>query len=189
MIRGFKKKAEEHAASWREHLHLRPVDRLPARSLLSALGAIVVNPIQIPGMTIEHLDHLAGKGADEWSALTIYTDNNPVVVLNDTHSEERQESNLHHEAAHLVLAHKPSAIVSLGSFALREFDESAEEEAQWLGGVLHLPRAALASALATRSGDIEIQKRYCASSELVRWRKSVTGVGRQFALRSTASRR
>ncbi len=114
-----------------------------------------------------------------WSAVTIPVEGTHVVVVNDAHGEARQESNLHHEAAHLLCGHKPADMKVLGGFAFRVFDETAEAEAAWLGGCLHLPRAALLQALRRGHDEPSIGERFVASAEMVRWRRSMTGVDRQ----------
>ena len=50
-----------------------------------------------------------------------------------------------HEMAHLICKHKPAELVPVGGFpfSLREYDAVQEEEANWLGACLQLPRPAL----------------------------------------------
>ena len=82
-----------------------------------------------------------------WSAVSGPFDGTTIVIVNDAHSPARQESNLHHEAAHLIRGHRPSRFLKLDDLTLREYDQDAEHEAEWLAGCLHLPRAALMEAL------------------------------------------
>jgi len=56
------------------------------------------------------------------------------VIVNDSHSPARQESNLHHEAAHLIRDHRPSRKLKVNSLTLREYDKEAEAQAEWLAG-------------------------------------------------------
>lgn len=106
------------------------------------------------------------------------------VIVNDAHIPARQESDLHHEAAHLLRQDRPSRIIKVGELSLREYDTEAEAEAGWLAGCLHLPRAALLRALRQGEDDLSIARRYVASAEMIRFRRSVTGIDRQLAIRS-----
>ena len=59
-----------------------------------------------------------------------------------------------HELAHLLLGHDPTTMYVVGEegLALREFDQSKEQEADWLAGALLLPRG-------STSGDSESKGR------------------------------
>jgi Zn-dependent peptidase ImmA (M78 family) len=121
--------------------------------------------------------HLRGK--DAWSAVTIFCDAKPIVLVNETHGERRRESSLHHEAAHLLCGHRPQHVVRVGDWILRSYDAAMESEASWLGGCLQLPRPALYWAISHGLDDREIQERYVASDAMLKYRRAVTGVGRQ----------
>lgn len=71
----------------------------------------------------------------------------------------------------------------MDGFSLGEYDTDAESEAGWLAGCLHLPRAALLRALRQGEDDLAIAEKYLASAEMIRFRKSVTGIERQLAFR------
>ena len=86
-----------------------------------------------------------------------------------------------HELAHLVLGHQPSTFFFSGDgdLALRGYDESAEEEADWLAAALLLPREALVWARRKRWSYPEICEHFGVSQKMVRFRTGVTGVDRQ----------
>lgn len=182
MRRGFKTEAENESLRRRALLGLKATDRLPARQLLEAIGVVVLSPKEIPGMSPDCISQLLERDHSAWSALTLNT--NPVVVIhNDSHSEFRQEANLHHEAAHVICKHLPSQLTQLGGFSVRTFDARAEEEASWLGGCLHLPRRALIGALSRGDDPEGIGATFVASPQLVRWRISKTGASLQLQRR------
>jgi hypothetical protein len=181
--RGYKAWAENEASGARSRLGLAPYARLPARLLLRHLGAIVTTPGLIPGMTAAEISQLTEKDPWAWSAVTGTCDGTTFVIVNDVHSQARQESDLHHEAAHLIRDDRPSRILKIDEFTLREYDTYAESEAGWLAGCLHLPRAALLRALGRGEDDMAIAETYLASAEMIRYRRSVTGIDRQLALR------
>lgn len=184
MQRGYKTWAEKEATQVRSRVGLAACDRLPARLLLRHLDAIVITPRIVPGMTAADIAQLTRQDPQSWSAVSGHVDGTTIVIVNDAHSPARQESNLHHEAAHLIRGHRPSRFLKLDDLTLREYDQDAEGEAEWLAGCLHLPRAALMEALIRDEDNSAIGQRFMASAEMVRFRRSVTGVDRQMAARS-----
>ena len=54
-------------------------------------------------------------------------------------SESRIQSDIMHELAHVLLGHKMEEINPSLGFPLRKYDQSQEDEAEWLGGCLQLP--------------------------------------------------
>jgi uncharacterized protein DUF955 len=179
MRRGFKTQAETEAETSRHRLGLKKTDRLPARELLADVGAIVTTPSSIPGLSAQDIDQLTVSDSGSWSAITVRFNGTPIVIVNDSHSLERQESSLHHEAAHLLCGHEPSKIVTVGGLTLREYDDDTEKEASWMGGCLHMPRSAILSALRRGADDAGLGRFFVASADMVRYRRSVTGVDRQ----------
>lgn len=184
MRRGFKSECEELAITKRKELGLSANVRLPARTLLRSVGAMITTPSLIPGIEPEDLDQLTETDEGSWSALTTMFDGIPIVIHNDAHGVRRQESNLHHEAAHILCGHEPCHLQRVGSMTFRTFDEEAEKEASWLAGCLHLPRVALISALRAGRSDDEISTAFVASAEMVAFRRRLTGVDRQLRTRS-----
>jgi Zn-dependent peptidase ImmA (M78 family) len=185
MRRGFKAWAESIASEKRIGMGLQPHSPLPARLLASKLGVEVVAPAEIPGMTPLWIRQLLEVDPSAWSALTLPRKQGSMVILNVSHSARRQESDLMHELAHLLCGHEPGGMVHLNgaSFALRTNNPVQEEEAVWLGGCLHLPRRALLWAIGANMSAEEMSEHFKASPELVRMRRSLTGVDRQLALR------
>jgi hypothetical protein len=181
MERGFKTWAEKEAAAVRAQLGLSVTERLSARLLLRHLGAIVTRPDLVPGLTPSDLAQLTDIDPDGWSAVTGKYGDSVFVIINDTHSKGRRESDMHHEAAHLLRNHKPCHLVPVGDMTLRVYDQEAEEEAGWLAGCLHIPRPAVLAAVKRGDAEDVIAWRYVASAEMVRYRRSVTGVDRQLS--------
>lgn len=183
MQRGYKTRAETEASGARARLGLADHARLPARQLLRHLGAIVTTPGLIPGMTAADISQLTQQDPRAWSAVSGACNGTTFVIVNNAHSPARQESDLHHEAAHLIRDDRPSRIIKVDELSLREYDTEAETEAGWLAGCLHLPRAALLRARRQGEDDLAIAERYLASAEMIRFRRSVTGIDRQLAIR------
>jgi hypothetical protein len=179
--RGYKAWAENQAGEARAQVGLAGHARLPARLLLRRLNAIVTTPVHVPGMTAADIGQLTQKDPWSWSAVSGSYNGTTFVILNDAHSPARQESNLHHEAAHLIRGHRPSRLLQIDDLTLREYDSDAENEAEWLAGCFHLPRAALLTALRRGEDDNAIGQKFLASADMVRFRRSVTGIDRQLA--------
>lgn len=181
MRRGFKTWAEEQATAFRLELGIRPDAPLPAERLAERLGACLLTPAEIPGMTPDLLEALLTRDTSGWSAVTVEFGDLPIVIYNVSHSLARQESDLMHEMSHIICKHPAMRMVKIAGLQMREYSEVQEEEATWLGGCLHLPRAALWNALRRGLTTAAIMERFNASEEMVRYRRNMTGVNVQLA--------
>ena len=142
MRRGFKAWSERAAATRREALGLRPVDRFDPYRLLKHLGLEVWTPNDVPEIPPEALHQLTVRDPESWSAVTLHVGDKPLVIVNSAHVPTRQRNSLTHELAHLMLNHGPGRIdVSTeGHLLLNSFDKEQEDEATWFAGVLLVPR-------------------------------------------------
>lgn len=181
MRRGFKTWSENQALKFRHELSLRPDEPLPAARLAEHLGIVVIAPHAVPGATHDVLAQLLKRDPSGWSAFTVAVDGLAIVVHNAAHASPRQESDLMHELAHIICRHPAMRIVTIAGLAIREYSEAQEEEAAWLGGCLHLPRAALWSSLREGLDTPVIMTRFNASKAMVRYRRNVTGIDVQLA--------
>lgn len=128
------------------------------------------------------LKHLLAEGSNNWSAVTIPIGRNKYwIIHNNTHTHSRQQSNLMHELAHIICGHKvDDAKLNLGlSGFLRDYNEEQENEAEWLGACLQLPRPALLWALKKGMSQNDIADYFNASIEMTRFRINITGVKSQ----------
>jgi Zn-dependent peptidase ImmA (M78 family) len=144
----------------------------------------VWTPADVPGLpktTREVL--LRNDGTPScWSAVTLVVGEKTLVILNSSHSPARQASDLMHELAHRILNHEPEemSISSEGLMLLKAYDKEQEEEADWLAGVLLLPRDALVHVRRQGMPDEEVIAQYGVSKRMYTYRSSMTGVSRQF---------
>lgn len=189
--RGFKASSERWAARLRAALSLAEHERLPAARLAAHLQIEVWKVEEVPELPAATLNHLTTVDSECWSAITIHEGDRDVIIVNSSHSPARCESNVHHELAHIILRHRPARVdVSDDELLLLStFNSSQEEEASWLGGVLHLPRVALEHAFRRGLTEDTICTEFVASSELVRWRANVTGLSRIGARRKSGAER
>ncbi len=183
MRRGFKTWAEHQAIELRRHLGLGADVPLPATQLATYFGITIVSPEHIPGMSREHLECLLQRDQSSWSAITVNVNTGTTIIHNTSHARTRQESNLMHEIAHIICKHASSELIRVGGlpFLLREYNADQEEEASWLGACLQLPRPALWWAVKRRLTVAEMVQHFQASEELIRFRRQVTGIDRQFS--------
>ena len=68
---------------------------------------------------------------------------------------------------------------STSGMALRTYNEEQEEEANWLGGCLLLPREALIAIRRKGGPDEDVCTEYGVSQAMLRFRCNVTGVETQ----------
>jgi Zn-dependent peptidase ImmA (M78 family) len=184
--RGFKTWCEKYAADIRHESGLRPFDPLDPHKLAAKLGIRVWTPDQIRGLSAQSLEILLrndGKTPSCWSAVTLVVGKRIVVILNSSHSQGRQASDLMHELSHRIRGHETHdmEVSTEGLMLLSGYDKKQEEEADWLSGCLLLPRDALVS-IKNRHLDLnEAAKTFGVSLRMLKYRLAMTGVSKQFA--------
>jgi hypothetical protein len=180
--RGFKTWCETVSAQYRRDLDLRPADPLDPISLAKHLRVQILQPRDVPDVGDEYLRILLRDDPDSWSAITICVGTRSVVIVNSTHSPARQASDIMHELSHIILAHKPARmdVTEDGTMILSNFDALQENEAAWLAGCLLLPRPALVAILRSRLDATIAAARYGVSTDMLRYRRNVTGADHQF---------
>lgn len=180
--RGFKTWSDKKAVEYRTLLGLKDISPLCAFELCKHLQIPVYEPSQINGLTAEHQNELLGPNNSHWSAASIPVGENKYIIIhNPMHTEARQQSNLMHELAHIICEHKVAIDkynLGLSGF-LRNHNPEQENEAEWLGSCLQLPRPALVWALRRKMNEQEIANHFNASNEMVRYRINITGVKNQ----------
>jgi Zn-dependent peptidase ImmA (M78 family) len=171
--------AERKAIDLRRQEGLAPWSPLPSETLAKRLNTRIIGPRDVGGLSEDKILVLLGTCSREWSAVTIRTEQGcHVVVENTTHSPLRRESTRFHELAHIICAHRPTGFQSIPGVGilLRSFDPEQEQEADWLGQCLHLPRPALGWCLNYEFSMEKISQTYVASEQLVRYRLNKTGL-------------
>jgi Zn-dependent peptidase ImmA (M78 family) len=181
--RGFKSNSEKISLDFRRKLNLQPHDPLCGFELASYLKIAVFSATEFfpEGTNISSL--VGTKTKDKgWSALTMKTSkNNTIIIHNHLHAPTRQQSNLMHELAHVICKHEYSVDnieISIPNL-MRKFDKQQEEEANYLGSALQIPREALLWALKEKMQKQEIAEYFNASPQMVTLRINSTGVKSQ----------
>ncbi|HVX58567.1 MAG TPA: ImmA/IrrE family metallo-endopeptidase [Candidatus Saccharimonadales bacterium] len=176
--RGFKSWCENTAVVTRKKLGLYPSDPLPPRELAEHMGVKIMNLDEV-GLNPLSVTYLSSAQGDEWSAVTVYVSGKKIIVVNPRHSDARQASNIMHELAHIIRGHEPSKVEHLHGYALRDFNQLQENEANWLAACLLLPRPALLYSGYRNQSIDEAVVRYGVSKSLYKYRTVVSGVSRQ----------
>lgn len=180
--RGFKAEAERTALKFRKDLELEPHSPLCGFDLAKHLKIDVsaANEFFPAGHNMEDL-----TGPDSgWSALTMKNGQDKTIIIhNQLHAPTRQQSNLMHELAHVICKHQqPESHRAIKlPFFMREFDKQQEEEANYLGSALQIPRDGLIWALKKRMEANDIADHFKASAAMVTLRINATGVKRQLS--------
>jgi Zn-dependent peptidase ImmA (M78 family) len=183
--RGFKTQAEAISHEVRAELQLTPHDRLDPLVLAEHL-AIPIDPVT------DLIEHGAGEDAiacllaDEarFSAVTVFRGTRCRIYYNPRHSARRRANSIAHELAHVLLEHEPAAAVSHDG--LRNWNATQEEEADWQGGALLVPRVGALAWMSQGGSLAGGADQFGVSLELFTWRVNHTGVAVQVRRRAAA---
>ncbi len=171
--RGFKARANDIALGLRKQAGLSKTAPLDPRDVLDRLFVQVV-PLS------NYLDSCARSAATflsssvDFSAMLLRVGQNRRIILHDdSHSKRRQNSDLAHELAHILLVH-PGEVVCAENLA-RKPDSLIEAEAAYLGGCILLPNEA-AYRLAVQGVDVsKAAIRYGVSENMIAYRLRMSG--------------
>jgi hypothetical protein len=176
--RGFKAEAERLASSTRQQLRLSTRDRLDGLELARYLRVPVLSLLDLRSDVTDprSVDLLLAPRAN-FSAVTVCADSRSLIVFNPAHPPGRRSNSLVHELAHILLDHDPCP--ALDESGCRHWDERAESEADWLAGVLLVPRDGALWWIRSGGDPADGATHFGVSEVLFRWRVNQTGVMRQ----------
>lgn len=179
--RGFKSWCENTSVGLRKELGLGGSEPLDPFRLAAHLNISVCKASDFAELSERSRKCLFVQDKSSWSAATISWAGSHLIVLNQTHSPARTNSNLTHELSHLIIGHSPSRVdVSEDEvLILHTYDKSQEEQADWLSGCLLLPREALLSILRKKLDNDEATKMFKVSPQMLQYRMNITGVKKQ----------
>lgn len=176
---GFKTEAEALAKEVRAELGLAKLDRLDPHQLARHLDIPVVGLSELPE-DLPGAQYFLSVERGAFSAVTVFRRRRRVIMHNDSHSPARQNSNLTHELAHGLLLHESApALDSLTG--CRNWNDTNESEAAWLGGVLLVTKdmaLAVARGWLTRKQALE---QFGVSKRMLDWRLDMTGANKRVA--------
>jgi Zn-dependent peptidase ImmA (M78 family) len=172
----FRRRAEKLATDERAALGLTPTCRLDPRALAARHSIKIVELSELPGVSDEARAHLLKRDSKDLSALCVGHDDAVVIIVNDSHTPQRQANSICHEVAHVLLGHTPGEI--LDHSGVRVYPERQEDEASWLAGALLVPVKGL-RLLHSRQARSQIEENYGVSPELLRWRCNMHGLAKR----------
>jgi len=177
---GFKAQSERSAALARTALGLKPNAPLDPWEYAKHLTVTVLD-FETLSLSKQAKSQLTIHDGDSWSAMTLQVASKFTIVLNPCHALTRQRSDLMHELAHIELHHSPARVEvsQSGLLLLSDYSDEQEQEADWFGAALLLPREGLVRLRATRKSPGEIAAYYGVSEALCQWRLRTTGVETQ----------
>ena len=177
--RGFKTEAEALTKEIRAELRLARLDRLDPRQLARHLDIPVLGLSDLPE-GLSGAQHFLFAESEAFSALTVFRGNRRIIVHNDSHSPARQNSNLAHELAHGLLLHEPAPALD-SKTGCRNWNDTNESEAAWLGGVLLVTDDMAMAVARGRIPREQARERFGVSEDMLRWRLDVTGANKRVA--------
>jgi Zn-dependent peptidase ImmA (M78 family) len=172
----------------RTEMGKRSADPLDALELAEHVGADVRRADELTSLAkLQALEELQ-PGA--FSACTFTIDGRHIIVYNPLASPGRTQSDIAHEAAHILLEHQLKTVQTVGGVSFFTCDPDEEQEANWVAGCLLLPRPLLLRAARSGLDSAAIAVKYNVSEPMAAFRLRTTGVARQVeaARRHTARR-
>lgn len=185
---GFKTESELIAEEVRTELGLELTDRLDPFELASHLAIPVIDltELRVAGVKETSLRQFLHEEPGDFSAMTIFRGTARLVVVNPQHPDGRRANSICHELSHVLLEHDPHA--ALASGGTRVWSDDCESEADWLAGVLLVPRPAALRIALLGIKEANAATHFGVSLDLMRWRLNATGARKQ-AERSRSVRR
>ncbi|WP_409070872.1 ImmA/IrrE family metallo-endopeptidase [Hymenobacter sp. HSC-4F20] len=104
-----------------------------------------------------------------------------MILYNDSNSLARQESDIMHELAHIICEHPGDCLQLNADIALRQHNDSHEEEAKWLGATLQVPDQGLYQLVRAGHTTERIAEIYGCSIEMAIYRRRITAVDRRLS--------
>lgn len=179
-VRGFKTRADKIAEDYRREMGLSIFKPLDAFKLASHLDVPVFSIADV----FSGLDKTeeAAKLNETFNAVWLVNEDGDKIILhNETQTVFRQQSNLMHELAHIILGHTVSRETRFVCmlYGLHSYNKQQEEEAKYLGACLQITRPALLWVLKEGWSEKRISEYFNASVEMVRFRIQISGVAKQ----------
>ncbi len=176
-----KEELEETAEKLRADLglaHNKPLDSLR----IEVEGVRVIPVGKTNCLDARIVSQLRRDAGGEWSAMSVPLDpenENWAILLNDSHSVERQRVTVLEEFWHILLGHKLTKIARVAEAYGRTYDKTEEHDAYYLASATLLPKAAMMDAVSKKRSSEQIAEMFGTSSELVDYRIKRLGLWRE----------
>ena len=166
-----RQRLEAIATKQRNILDFKAFEPLPPEVLIKHFQATLFTAEAVPNAKLEAIKLLNNN--DDWSAGIISLD--PLwIVYNLRHTTARQQSDLMHEFAHIILKHEMVKYDSQTGLPQRL--QKYEDEAVYLGGCLQIPRRGLLWSIQKKMTTSQVALHFNASEEMVKFRSNVSGL-------------
>jgi hypothetical protein len=145
-LKDLKQKLRKKSLAIREQLNIKYNGSLDCFKLVDYLDipTYPVDKMGEFGLSTDHINTICySEGKQQFSATTISVPFGHLIFYNQSHTLERSNSTLAHEASHIILGHEFSSISDI-KYVSREFDKDKKDEANWImelhvSHVPHLP--------------------------------------------------
>lgn len=172
--RGFKAHANRVALGLRHQMGLKVYSPIDLHQLLARLRIEVVALSQFSERRSQQVSHLMDADASGFSSLLLPLGNGArLILVNDAHSQNRQNSSIAHEIGHALLAHPVEALS--GHFDSRRINQDLEDEAAYLAGCILIPNEAAWQIVKSGITMDSAQRHYGVSSQMLKYRLGVSG--------------
>ena len=167
----FRQRCETLATDARYALGLKAFQPLPARQLAAYHQIVLLTPLDLAAEVNAEMEQVLSQPG--WSAALI--SRQPAVILHHPlHSAARQEANLMHEIAHLLLKH-PLPLFDPTTWPAI-IKPTYEQEANYLGSCLQIPKRGLEWARQRGFTRQQTAEYFEASTQVVQWRCNATNI-------------
>lgn len=181
---------EIHAIGLREFAGLQRDDERLNPFELARYAKLLVAPFEQiePFLTEDTKEHLLNKGRDRWSGGACsqpLPNGRKLIVLNPTHTKNRQNATLMEEICHVFLGHKPSRLAikkrnKNGELIARDYNAIVEEQAYSIGAAALVPYSALKRFVEEGKTSREIAEHFNVSYQLVEYRIKVSRIWKKY---------
>ena len=140
---------------------------------------------QVPELPVETLHLLLSVYHRAWSAITLPTnadESSWLIILNPTHTRERQHATLMEEICHILLGHLLTSISHVEGQSFRDYNRAQEADAYGLGEAILVPRKPLIQRVHESQTAEKIASDFRVSTELVQYRIKITGAWYRYKL-------
>ncbi|PTE21249.1 zinc peptidase [Cereibacter changlensis JA139] len=150
------------------------------RELAEHLEVKIIRLTQLPPFNEREL-LLSRKAGCGFSAAACFEGLKAFIFLNDANDPKRQNSDIAHEIAHILLRHTPvNPFVPGGK---REFSPEDELEAETLGPTLLVSEAAALRAYrlinASQHSLLSLSNEWMVTEDVIRWRMNAVGANKR----------
>jgi hypothetical protein len=178
--RGFKAEANRISLRLRRSLGLTPeapinLDALARHLKIARQIEVIIVPLsRFRDVYPDAVRQLSVIDPGAFSATTVRCGpKRYVIVHNDSHDEGRQQTNIAHELAHLLLEHPFT--LPIDTYGCRNIDRDIEDEATWLGATILISDEAALHIVKSGMSTDTARRTYLVSEPVLRMRINGSG--------------